>query len=72
MLEGIRPALFTDKSFRDLNELRGFRHAFRHAYTYGLDHERVGHLLHRIIISKKQIFIDIENFRNTIQVLNKI
>jgi hypothetical protein len=71
-IEGIRPALLTDKSFRDLNELRGFRHAFRHAYTYGLDHERVGHLLHRIIISKKQIFIDIENFRNTIQVLNKI
>lgn len=65
-IEGLRPAVLTDKSFRELNELRGFRHAFRHAYSYGLDDERVRHLLHRTILTKKQIFDDINHFRDKI------
>ncbi len=68
-IEGLRPAVLTDKSFRELNELRGFRHAFRHAYSYGLDDERVRHLLHRIILAKKQIFDDINDFRSQISVI---
>ena len=40
-IEGVRPALLSEISFRNLDELRGFRHVFRHAYSYGLDDERV-------------------------------
>jgi len=65
-IEGIRPAVLSEKSFYELNEVRGFRHVFRHAYSYGLDDERVRHLLHRIILAKQQIFDDIQNFRNSI------
>ena len=65
-IEGIRPALLSDKSFRELNELRGFRHAFRHAYNYGLDDERVRHLLHRILNAKEIIKEDIQAFRNRV------
>ena len=67
-IEGIRPAVLSDQSFRELNELRGFRHAFRHAYNYGLDDERVRHLLHRILHAKKQIMEDMREFRKRIKV----
>jgi len=48
VIEGIRPSLLSEESFRYLNELRGFRHVFRHAYSYGLDDERVIYLLKRM------------------------
>ena len=47
-IEGVRPALLSEKSFRHLDELRGFRHVFRHAYSYGLDDERVIYLLKKV------------------------
>ena len=68
-IEGIRPAVLSEKSFQELNEIRGFRHVFRHAYSYGLDDERVRHLLHRSMLAKQQIFDDIQNFRNSISAL---
>ena len=68
-IEGVRPAVLSSKSFQELNELRGFRHAFRHAYSYGLDDERVRHLLHRSMLAKQHIFDDIQNFRNSISAL---
>lgn len=37
----------TKKSLRILDELRGFKHVFRHAYSYGLDAERA------IMLAKK-------------------
>ena len=44
-IEGVRPAVLSEASFNLLDELRGFRHVFRHAYSYGLDGERVVYLL---------------------------
>lgn len=41
LIEGVRPELLADESFMLLDELRGFRHVFRHAYSYKLDAERV-------------------------------
>lgn len=40
-IEGIRPKLLSEDSYRILDELRGFRHIFRRAYTYELDAERI-------------------------------
>ncbi len=40
-IEEVRPKLLSDDSFMLLDELRGFRHVFRHAYSYKLDAERV-------------------------------
>ncbi len=40
-IEGVRPRLLADESFMLLDELRGFRHVFRHAYSYKFDAERV-------------------------------
>lgn len=40
-LEGLRPALIGEETFRCLNDLRAFRHFFRHAYDVDLESEKV-------------------------------
>jgi len=65
-IQGIRPALLSDESYRTLHELRGFRHAFRHAYTYGLDGERVRQLLRRVVQAKTHLLEDLQAFKTTI------
>jgi hypothetical protein len=40
-IEGLRPALLSDSLAGDLNELRAFRHFFRHAYGVELKPEQV-------------------------------
>lgn len=40
-IAGVRPALLSESLERDLNELRGFRHLFRHAYGVDLDPDKV-------------------------------
>jgi len=44
-IEGIRPKLWSDRSYQDLNELRRFRHVFRNAYTIDLDPQRIAIVL---------------------------
>jgi len=51
---------------RILNELRGFRHVFRHAYSYGLDDERVSVLLRKVLGQKDTVIKDLQTFRNTV------
>ena len=65
-IESVRPALLTNASYKLLNELRGFRHVFRHAYSYGLDHERVSALLRKILGQKDILIGDLQTFRNTV------
>jgi len=65
-IRGIRPALLSEKSYNFLNELRGFRHVFRHAYSYGLDDERVVYLLRKTITAQPQILKDVAEFRSLI------
>ena len=43
-IKGVRPALLTEGLSSQLNELRGFRHFFRHAYSTELDPARVEEL----------------------------
>ena len=63
-IDGIRPAMLSDACYRDLNELRGFRHVFRHAYAYGLDDERVSVLLRKTVRNEEAILDDIKVFRS--------
>ena len=39
-LENIRPPVISETTHRYLNELRAFRHFFRHTYDYELDDEK--------------------------------
>ncbi|MCF8104527.1 MAG: hypothetical protein K9K64_03500 [Desulfohalobiaceae bacterium] len=37
---GYRPRLLSDELYRSLDDFRGFRHRFRHSYSFELDWER--------------------------------
>ena len=65
--DGIRPAMLSDVCYRDLNELRGFRHVFRHAYAYGMDDERVSVLLRKTVRNEEAILNDIKVFRSKME-----
>jgi len=68
-IEGVRPALLSEKSFQHLDELRGFRHAFRHAYSYGLDDERVIYLLKKVLKEKIGVLGELNAFRKKVDSL---
>ena len=40
-IEGVRPPLLSQESFILLDNLRSFRHLFRHAYSYELDERKM-------------------------------
>ena len=40
-IEGVRPSLLSQEVFVLLDNLRSFRHFFRHAYSYDLDERKV-------------------------------
>jgi len=65
-IKDVRPALLSEDGYRILNELRGFRHVFRHAYSYGLDDERVSALLRRILGQEDTVIKDLQTFRKTV------
>ena len=65
-IENVRPFLLSEVSYRLLNELRGFRHVFRYAYSYGLDDERVCALLQKILKHRKDVTKDLQTFRKAI------
>ena len=47
-IDGIRPALVSDEAFVLLDELRRFRHFFRHAYTTDLNPDNLVDLLSKV------------------------
>jgi len=40
-IKGVRPALFRMETINLLDELRAFRHVFRHAYSYEIDRKKL-------------------------------
>lgn len=60
----IRPSLLTSRSYAILNELRGFRHVFRHAYDYDLSADRLAQLREKILGGWENIQQDLDNFTN--------
>lgn len=67
-IEGIRPALISQESFKILDELRGFRHVFRHAYNYELDGERILKLAEKTAKLKETFQKDYERFKETVKI----
>lgn len=69
-IPGIRPALIREAdTYKNLDELRGFRHVFQHAYSYGLDDERVCFLVNRVLRTKDVLLSDIARFRSDMDVM---
>jgi HepT-like protein len=66
-IPGIRPRVLNTASYQLLNELRGFRHIFRHAYDYELDEGRLRQLKARLALGWTAVAEDLENFRRFLQ-----
>ena len=62
-ITGIRPKLVSERSYSILDELRRFRHVFRHAYDYQLEPERVEHLRKKVLTQWKFVQADLDAFR---------
>ena len=64
---GIRPKLLSRESRLVLDELRGFRHIFRHAYDYELDPDKVKSLKHKMLTHWKRLEKDVDIFIDFLQ-----
>jgi len=66
-IEGVRPRLLSQECFLLLDNLRSFRHLFRHAYSYELD-ERKLKIVMDDAFSLRMIFrSDIDAFLNSFE-----
>jgi hypothetical protein len=61
-IRGIRPALLCEATASDLDELRRFRHFFRHAYATELDPLRVAELVAKVSGIRRSFGQDFERF----------
>lgn len=64
-IEGIRPAFISEATYELLDELRRFRHLFRHAYGMELDTARVEKLLETALDLREQFRNDMTEFLAT-------
>lgn len=61
-IEGIRPKLLSETTFVLLDNLRAFRHFFRHAYSYELDKRKINIVLEDALKLKEIYKNDINDF----------
>ena len=61
-IPGIRPALLSERTASDLDELRRFRHRFRHAYAVELDAEKVASLANKTLKIREDFARDLDRF----------
>jgi len=60
----VRPAVLPDNLRTVLNDLRGFRHLFRHAYDFELDAEKLRRLVRDWTVHQVALSAALNNFRN--------
>ena len=61
-LQGIRPVLLSADTASDLDELRRFRHLFRHAYAAELDPDKVADWAAQAVRTQRAFARDFERF----------
>ena len=66
-IRGIRPALLSETTARDLDELRRFRHLFRHAYGTDLDSVRIAALAAGVGGVRNAFARDLERFLSALR-----
>jgi len=66
-IQGYRPRLIDEETFNLLNELRSFRHVFRHSYSFHLDWEREKVVAIKYPTVWKKLNHQVEAFIETLQ-----
>ena len=66
-IEGVRPALLSETSYKLLDSLRAFRHVFRHAYSYELDPKKLALVVEDALKLRGLYQGDIDRFLGQLQ-----
>ncbi len=66
-IEGVRPRLLSQECFLLLDNLRSFRHLFRHAYSYELDERKLKIVLEDAFTLRRIYPTDINVFLNSFE-----
>jgi len=66
-IEGVRPALLSETSYKLLDSLRAFRHVFRHAYSYELDPKKLALVVEDALKLRRLYQGDIDRFLGQLQ-----
>jgi len=66
-IEGVRPALLSETSYKLLESLRAFRHVFRHAYSYELDPKKLALVVEDALKLRRLYQGDIDRFLGQLQ-----
>ncbi len=61
-IQDIRPAVISEESYKCLNELRAFRHFFRHAYDTDIEKDKFGIVADRVYKLRDSFKNDLEKF----------
>jgi uncharacterized protein YutE (UPF0331/DUF86 family) len=61
-IQGVRPSLISEAAYEFLDELRGFRHVFRHAYGIKLEPAKIKIVLQKTIALQKIYKKEIADF----------
>jgi hypothetical protein len=70
-IENIRPPVISESNYRFLDEIRAFRHFFRHTYDFDLDKEKFSIVTSSAMELRKTYKTDIERFLQFIDELLK-
>jgi hypothetical protein len=70
-IEGIRPSLISKESFTYINNLRAFRHFFRHAYDCDIDKDKFKIIADSVFKIKDMFKKELEDFTNFLNLLLK-
>lgn len=63
-ISGIRPAVFPQELRGILNELRGFRHVFRHSYDFEIDPKKLQFVIEDFLAQEGDLIDAISAFRH--------
>ena len=66
-VRGVRPALLSQETASELDELRRFRHLFRHAYATDLDPVKVDELMVKVPDVRSAFARDFEQFLSVLR-----
>jgi hypothetical protein len=66
-IPGVRPAIFSERTREDLDELRKFRHFFRHAYALDLRADKLARVLDPFMAGHSMIDGELETFATFIE-----
>lgn len=64
---GLRPAVISEKSYRELEGYRAFRHLFRHLYTHHIDHARIFRMMDGLEHNWKTVREDLKRFKGFLE-----